>query len=324
MRALVVGGSGYLGSAVARAFAERDIEVVSLSRSGTAYVGEGVRGDVRYDDLAMEPERARELRATVTHVVSCFGSVDWDAGPRTATELHLQGTRAVMRYAASCPRLQRMVHVSSVLVLGRARGAITDELELGQSFRNWYEYGKYLAERAVRMNDALPSRIVRLGAVIGPGRDVPPDTAHGILAIVPFLLRGYPIHLADRGSFPCYACDAVTAGEVLARAALNDGGELWTWFDQELPSVARVLVALCSAWAVVPRIASLPLLVSLARLTAERLGLPRALLEYAEPLAEIPAEILTRLPRDLPLCPAGYLRATSESLRRSSISPGVA
>ena len=321
MRALVAGGTGFVGSAVVRAFADRGVDVVSLSRSGEAFAGRGVRGDVQAHNLGLDAADADDLRASVTHVVSCFGSVDWHSGPRLATELHQRGTRAVMSFAESCPSLERFVHLSSVLALGRSSGRITDELELGQSFRNWYEYGKYLAEREVRGSERVPWRVVRVGPVLGPGLDVPPNTSHGILAAVPFLVRGYPIHLADHGRFPCYPGDGGTAGEVIARAALEDGSrDVWTWFDDANPALADVLVGLCSAWGVIPRIADLAVLAPLGRATIERLGAPRELLEYADPWVEIAPEVLTRLPADLPRCPSGYVEATSEALRGSSLT----
>jgi nucleoside-diphosphate-sugar epimerase len=325
MRALVVGGTGFIGSTVVRALADDGVDVVTLSRSGEAFAGDGVRGDVRAPELGLSRADAAELRSTVTHVISCFGSVDWHSGPRLATELHQHGTRAVMRFAESCPGLERFVHLSSVLALGRAEGPVTDELELGQSFRNWYEYGKYLAEREVRAAGSLPWRCVRVGGVLGPGRDVPPSTHHGMLAVVPFLVRGYPIHLAGHGRFPCYVCDAETAGAVIARAATEDGhGDVWTWFDDTLPALADVLVALCSAWAAVPRIVDLPLLAPLGRLAAGRLGMPSELLEYIDPWTEIAPEVLAALPPDLPRCPDGYVQATGEALRRASIELSVA
>jgi nucleoside-diphosphate-sugar epimerase len=316
MKALVIGGTGYVGSAVVRALLDHGVEVVSLSRSGRAFAGDAVQGDVRLPDLGLAPGVAGELHATVTHVVSCFGSVDWDAGPRLAVELHRDGTRSVLRFARNCRSLERLVHLSSVLALGRARGPIVGELELGQAFRNWYEYGKHLAERELRAADDLPWRVVRVGPVVGPGGDVAPSTASGVLAAVPYLLRGYPVHLADGGSFPCYPCDAETAGRVIARAALDPGdGDVWTWFDDTMPSLADLMTRLCSAWLVVPRIVSLPALAPLGRLAARRLGLPPELLEYADPWTEIPLKVLDQLPPDLPSCPAGYIEATGVALR---------
>jgi nucleoside-diphosphate-sugar epimerase len=320
MRALVIGGTGFVGSAVVRAFESRGIDVVTVSRSGDAFAGEGVRGDVRAHQLGMDKAVAEDLMGSVTHIVSTFGSVDWGSGPRLATELHQQGTRAVMRFAERCSRLERFVHLSSVLVLGRrTEGTVVDELELGQSFRSWYEYGKFLAEREVRANDRIPWRALRVGPVIGAGEDVLPSPAHGIMAVVPLLLRGYPMHLKDHGRFPCYPTDVKVAGEVLARAALDDGsGEVWTYFDDANPSLAEVLMRLCSPWGVVPRIVDLPLLNPIGRLLAERLGTPRETLEYTEPWPDIPVEVLNLLPPDLPRCPPGYIEATGKALMQSN------
>lgn len=320
MRALVIGGTGFVGSAVVRAFEARGIDVVTVSRSGSALAGDGVRGDVRAHNLGLDKAAAEQLMGSVTHVVSTFGSVDWGAGPRLATELHQQGTAAVMRFAERCTRLERFVHLSSVLVLGRrTEGTVIDELELGQSFRSWYEYGKFLAEREVRANDRIPWRAVRVGPVIGAGEDVQPSPAHGIMAVVPLLLRGYPMHLKDHGRFPCYPTDVKVAGEVLARAALDDGaGEVWTYFDHANPSLAEVLIRLCSPFGVVPRIVDLPILSPVSRLLAERLGTPRETLEYVEPWADIPVEVLNLLPADLPRCPDGYIEATGKALMQSN------
>jgi nucleoside-diphosphate-sugar epimerase len=318
MRALVIGGTGFVGNTVVAAFDNIGIDTVALSRTGETFVGSAIRGDVRAHDLALSSADAEELRGSVTHVVSCFGSVDWHSSPRVATELHQGGTCNVMRFAETCPRLERFVHLSSILVLGRTTRRVIAELELGQSFRNWYEYGKYLAEREVRSNERIPWRAVRLGPVLGPGRHVRPTVQHGILAAVPLLLRGYPIHLTRHGRFPSYPCDVATAGHVIARAALDPGEhQVWTWFDEANPSLASVLVELCSPWNVMPRIIDVPLFGSLGRATIERLGAPRELLEYVDPWAEIGPEVLDVLPSDLPRCPEAYLRATGQAIRNA-------
>jgi len=325
MRALVIGGTGFIGAAVVRAFERRGIDVVTLTRSGHAFAGTGVRGDVRAPDLGLEPAVAADLKATVTHVVSCFGSVDWGSGPRMATELHQLGTRAAMRFAERCERLERFVHLSSVVVLGRTTGRVVDELELGQSFRNWYEYSKFLAEREVRANDRLPWRAVRVGPVIGATEDVLPSPSHGIMAVIPALLRGYPMHLENHGSYPCYPCDGATSGEVIMRAALQDGaGDIWTWFDDTNPSLAEVFTRLCSPWGVVPKIVDMPVMWAVGKGLAKRIGIPRETLEYVKPWADIPLEVLSLLPADLPRCPPGYIEATGEALRRAHAAMRVA
>lgn len=317
MTVLVLGGTGFLGAAVAAAFERRGADVVCLSRSGGAPAGRGVTGDVRLPDLGLAPAAAAELRAEVTHVVSCFGSVDWRTGPRLA-ELHEAGTRNALAFARSCGRLERFAHVSSVLALGRARGAVSNrELDVGQSFRNWYECAKFLAERAVREEREAPWRVVRLGPVLGVGVSGAPSAAEGILAVLPPLLRGYPVHLADHGEWPCYPCEVGAAAEVVVRAATDpdDAGEAWTYWDERDQTLAQALVALCAGWGVMPRIVSLRPLRVAALALARPLGVPESLLGYDEPWVELDAGARDDLPDDLPACPGGYLEETGAALR---------
>jgi nucleoside-diphosphate-sugar epimerase len=317
MKALVVGGSGLLGGAVVAALCARDVDVVCMSRSSEPPCGGWVRGDVRVPGLGLDAAVAEELRDGLTHIVSCFGSVDWRSGPGLALDLHERGTRNVLELAAGCPDLERFVHVSSVLALGRADGPVSGgELELGQGFRSWYDYGKFLAERAVREDRAFERRVVRLGPVLGVTAHAAPSTEHGIAAIVPFLLRGYPISIADRGAFPAYVCDAATAGAVTAAAVLDEPGpDVWTFFDHRHYSVAQVLAALCSPWGVMPRIVDVPGLRLMTRLASKPLGVPAALLEYAEPWVAIAPDVLDALPPGLPRCPDGYIEASGAALR---------
>src|SRR5690242_9027849 len=119
---LLLGGSGYLGRTAALALAARGFEVVALSRSGLTAAGRVVRGDVTRHNLGLGGDDHARLAAEVTHVVSCFGSVDWDAGPAAALDLHAAGVRNALRFARGCDGLQGFVHVSSLLALGRAQG----------------------------------------------------------------------------------------------------------------------------------------------------------------------------------------------------------
>lgn len=317
MKALVLGGSGFLGGAIAAALEEGGWEVISLSRSGRAYAGAGLEGDVTRPGLGVPGDRAGELRDGLTHVVSCFGSVDWDAGPQLASDVHLRGTRNVLRFASECASLERLVHVSSVLAFGRARGTVGNrELHVGQDFRNWYEWGKFAAERAIRDEAEVPWRVVRLGPVLGTAAPVPPSPRYGLLAAVPFLLRGYPTHLERGGEFPSYVCDVAAAAGVVARAATDEASPAtWTWFDEDVPTVGQVLTAVCSAWGVVPRIVHSPALLRAQRLLAGRLGVADTVLDYTEPWARVDPGVLRELPEGLPACTPGYLEATGEALK---------
>jgi nucleoside-diphosphate-sugar epimerase len=223
-----------------------------------------------------------------------------------------------LRFARGCDRLQSFVHVSSLLALGRAQGGVGNrELYVGQDFRNWYEYGKYHAESLVREARDLPFTVLRFGPLLGTEESGRPLNARdGLLAAVPYLLQGYPVHLKHGGAVPSYAGDVAGAAELLVRAAeAPTEGATWCWFDAAEPTVAEVLHRLCRPWGVVPKIVDFPLVGRAQRLLASRIGLPQALLDYAEPWFEIDKTVLDALPGGPPECRPGYLTATGEALR---------
>ncbi|HEX8052756.1 MAG TPA: SDR family oxidoreductase [Thermoleophilaceae bacterium] len=324
MRVLVVGGTGFVGAEVVARLAAVGVDVVSLSRSGTAVAGEGVSGDARAPDMGLRGDALRDLLESVTHVVSSFGTVDWDSGPRIV-ELHEAGTRNVLDLAARMPNLERLVHVSSVLALGRAEGVVGNaDLDVGQTFRSWYDYAKFTAERRVRLEESLPWRVLRLGPVLGVGAAGAPSAHAGILAALPPLVRGYPVHLTDRGAFPCYPTDAAAAAEVTRRALFEPGDhDAWTWFDPDSPTLGQVFVGLCAAWNVLPRIVEARAWGGASQLLARRFGAPDVLLSYSEPWVDLAPDVLEAIPGELPRCEPGYLEATSAALhaRQSELVP---
>jgi nucleoside-diphosphate-sugar epimerase len=319
MKALVIGGSGVVGAAVAERLQQDGIEVVCLSRRGDALLGRAIIGDVRVADLGLSAHELAEVRDELTHIVSCFGSVDWRSGPGEALETHRDGTLNVIQFAQSCPRLERIVHVSSVLVFGRTERIVGNrDLDVGQSFRNWYEYGKFMAECAVRQYCEVPWRVVRLGPVLGVQGPVAPSATGGLPSALPFLLRGYPVHVERGGAFPCYVGESRTAAAVIAHACRRDGmADTWTWYDPRLPTLAQVLTSLCAPWGVIPRLVCSKSIGSVGWLLAPRLGLPRVLLAYARRWVRLDQMVLDDLPSDLPECPPDYCEATGELLKRS-------
>ncbi|MGW7003961.1 SDR family oxidoreductase [Streptomyces sp. NPDC054933] len=317
MNVLILGGSGYLGTAVAQACARTGAQVRVVSRRGATTVGEGVRGDVRRPRLGLSPDALARIRTQTTHVVLSFGSVSWTSGPGEVLETHSAGTRAVLAFLRELPALQQAVHVSSLLVLGRTEGRVTNrELYTGQSFRNWYEYGKYCAERHVRDAADLPVGAVRFGPVLGPDpRGGPPDTRYGLPMVFPHLLAGYPVHLADRGDFPCWITDVSSAAEIVVKALSAPIGQAtWSWFDPAMPTLGEVFAEVCRPWGVVPKVLDAKPLGRFTRLLGERIGTPRELAEYAEPWFDLDPAVLKEIPQPWPVPAPDYLGATGQAL----------
>jgi nucleoside-diphosphate-sugar epimerase len=316
MRVLVIGGTGFVGAEVVARLAADGVDVVTLTRSGTALAGEGIAGDARAPDLGLRGDALSDLLESVTHVVSTFGTVDWDSGPRIV-ELHEAGTRNVLDVAARMPNLERLVHISSVLALGRAEGVVGNaDLDLGQTFRSWYDYAKFTAERRVRREESVPWRVLRFGPVLGVGVAGAPSAHAGILAALPPLVRGYPVHLKDRGDYPCFPTDVATAAEITRRALFEPGErDAWTWFDPDSPTLGQVFVGVCAAWNVLPRIVEARAWGGASQLLARRFGAPDVLLSYSEPWVDMAPDVLEAIPGELPRCEPGYLEATGAALK---------
>ncbi|WP_144383942.1 NAD(P)-dependent oxidoreductase [Streptomyces sp. SAJ15] len=317
MKVLVIGSTGYLGYWVTRSLSEAGHQVVELSRRGHARHGTGIVGDVTATHLGLGPEALEEL-SDVTAVVSCFGSVDWDLDPSALVNLHVTGTRNVLNTAAELPNVQRVVHTSSLLALGRAEGLVGNrELAVGQTFRNWYEYAKYRGEAVARHERRVPVSVVRFGPLLGPApAELVPRTG-GPLQALPNLLQGMPLFLEHGGRYPVYVGDVAAAGQVvaeLARAA--EAPAVCTYFDPARPTLARVLHELCQPWNVVPRLVEGGTRGRwLQRQAVRRLGLAASTLEYASPLPTLDPQVLDALPRPVPAERPGYISATADILR---------
>lgn len=317
MNVLIVGGSGYLGAGIAQACARVGARVRVVSRRGTAPAGEGLRGDVRLPRLGLPAGVLARVREETTHVVLSFGSVSWTCGPGEALETHSSGMRSALAFLRELPRLEQAVHISSLLALGRAKGQVTNrELYTGQRFRNWYEYGKYCAERLVRDTTDLPVGIIRFGPVLGlDPRGGRLDTEHGLPAVFPHLLAGYPVHLSKRGEFPSWVTDVSSASAVVVKALTAPiGRRTWTWFDPAMPTLREVFTEVCRPWGTVPKILDVNPLGRLTRLLGERIGVMPELADYAEAWFDLDPAVLADIPRPWPAPDPDYLGETGRAL----------
>jgi nucleoside-diphosphate-sugar epimerase len=84
--------------------------------------------------------------------------------------VNVEGTRNVIGFLQSAPRFERLDYVSTAYVSGAATGVFREtDLDIGQSFKNFYEETKFLAEAAVAQS-GLPYAVYRPGIVVGDSR----------------------------------------------------------------------------------------------------------------------------------------------------------
>jgi thioester reductase-like protein len=106
--------------------------------------------------------------------------------------VNVDGTRHVLDFAERCRSLRRFQYISTCYVSGRYDGTFTElDLEKGQTFNNYYEETKYLAEVDVqkRMRGGLPATIYRPSVVVGDSRTGATQKYDGPYFVMQWLLR---------------------------------------------------------------------------------------------------------------------------------------
>ncbi|HEY0314752.1 MAG TPA: hopanoid-associated sugar epimerase [Sphingomonas sp.] len=182
---LITGVSGFVGAAVAKAFAADGWRVRGLARASSPATnlqglpGEIVRGDM-LDAAAMA--HALEGCDALAHVAADYRL--WAPDPEEIVRHNREGTRIVME-AALAAGCKRIVYTSSVATIaplpGGAAGEdrpLTEATAIGA-----YKRSKVVAERLVEQMVAergLPATIVNPSTPIGP-RDVKPTPTGRIL-----------------------------------------------------------------------------------------------------------------------------------------------
>ena len=176
---LVTGGTGTLGGELVARLAHAGPEVVVLTRGVTAArVGDlprvhYVTGDLRAGEKLRLPDSERDVLASrVTDIIHAAADTTFNRPLDEARASNVDGTRAVLDFARTCPRLERVACLSTVYVAGRATGCF-GEKDLGgrDGFVNSYEQSKAEMEGVVRnaMRD-LPIAVYRLSTIIGDSR----------------------------------------------------------------------------------------------------------------------------------------------------------
>jgi len=224
-RVLVTGATGFVGSALVRAFLAAGYPVRALVRVASP------RGNLAGLDIETfegdicDPTSVAHAMVGVRYVAHAAADYRlWARDPDAIMRTNVEGTRTVMR-AALRAGVERIVYTSSVATLApRVDGRAADESSPLAEIAavGAYKRSKVAAERVVESmiaRDALPAVIVHPSTPIGPRDSRPTPTGRVIVAaacgrIPAFVDTGLNlVHVAD-----------VAAGHLAALARGKVGG----------------------------------------------------------------------------------------------------
>jgi thioester reductase-like protein len=150
--------------------ARQQIETTFREHPGARGRIETVLGDITSPGLGLDPGVAQALRGDLVGCHHLAAVYDLAVSRELGLKINVLGTRHVLQFLSEAKHLERLDYVSTAYVSGTATGIFREgDLEVGQSFKNFYEETKYLAEVEV-VKSGLPRTIYRPGIVVGDSR----------------------------------------------------------------------------------------------------------------------------------------------------------
>lgn len=291
---LFTGFPGFLGSELLPRVLKRDAATTAICLVQSKFAALARERAMQFGDRVRIVEgditQPIALPANVTEIYHLAAVYDLAVARDLAMRVNVEGTRNILDYAERCTRLRRLHYVSTCYVSGRYAGVFReDDLDVGQSFKNYYEETKFLAEAEVRTRTGLPVTIYRPSVVVGNSKTGETQKFDGPYYIIQWLMRqprvavlpvvGHPTKHTFNvvpSEFVIDGVDALSARGESTCYQLADPAPLTV--DQTIDAVAR---------ATHRRVVRIPLPLSVAKFSIERvpgvyalMRIPSAAVDY--------------------------------------------
>lgn len=212
MNIFLTGFPGFLGSALVERLLDRthaDTKIVCLIQKTWRNVAEQkafaierkdksrlgrielIEGDITRPGLGLA-DHYKTLQSEISEVYHLAAVYDLSVKREIAFKINVEGTRNMLKFAEGCTQLNRFQYVSTCYVSGKYEGTFGEnDLEKGQTFNNFYEETKYLAEIEVQraMQNGLPTTIYRPGIVVGDSKTGSTQKYDGPYMLLLLMLR---------------------------------------------------------------------------------------------------------------------------------------
>jgi thioester reductase-like protein len=153
---------------------------------------EFIEGDLCKTDLGISKETQNRLQAEITDIYHFAAVYDLSVRRDLAFEINVLGTERLLELAKSCPSLRCFHHISTCYVSGRYPGVFKEtDLDVHQTFNNYYEETKFLAEKKVQAarDQGLPTIVYRPGIVVGNSKTGATQKYDGPYFVIRYLLK---------------------------------------------------------------------------------------------------------------------------------------
>lgn len=150
-----------------------------------------VEGDITDAHLGLGDSYATYAKK-VTSVYHFAAVYDLDVARDLAYKVNVEGTQHVLDFCKKCPKLERHHYVSTCYVSGNYVGQFKEsDLAKGQTFNNFYDETKYLAEVLVNkaMKAGMPTTIYRPAIVTGDSKTGETQKYDGPYFMLKWLMR---------------------------------------------------------------------------------------------------------------------------------------
>jgi nucleoside-diphosphate-sugar epimerase len=251
-----------------------------------------LEGDIRERGLAADA--VTQVGAAAVEFYHLAAVYDLTVRRDVAYQANVIGTRHVLEFASRCQGLRRVHYVSTCYVSGRLPGVFREtDLACGQSFNNWYEETKYLAELEVSAGIArgLPATIYRPSIIVGDSGSGEAQKFDGPYFAMQLIARQRSLALVPvmgdvaRTTFNIVPRDFVVEAIDWLSALDRSVGATYHLADPDPPTIAALLDAIGAAAG--RRVVRVPVPLRVARATlasipfARRLlGIPPQALDY--------------------------------------------
>ena len=158
-------------------------------------------GDITQPGLGVEAPLREILRDRVTAAIHLAALYHLAAPRDVLMRINVEGTRNLLDFCQELPRLERLAHVSTLAVAGMHTGTFDEkDFDVGQSFKNYYEETKFLAEKLVRERQpGLPAVIFRPAVVVGHSKTGYIDKVDGPYYLLVAISRHLQFIMPDCG-----------------------------------------------------------------------------------------------------------------------------